>query len=210
MKQLTIAALLLLMLQACQKDKTNPLPPANASPAEYFFPMKTGNYWVYKITDSNTPTPTVTYDTLRVIGDTSINGITFYQLKTSNMQMIPNGSFVGDSAGYIVYSNGNRFPLSTLANDTLSADTTDAAMLYRVYRSGNLDTTIVVPSGSYQTVEAILDAYYLQGPPPPPHTNPRPVLSYFSKNIGLVKCVTYYVSGPGNITSELQNYHIQP
>lgn len=209
MKQLTIAALLLLLLQACQKDKANQTP-ESATASEYFFPMKTGNYWVYKVTDTNTPTPTVTYDTLRVIGDTSINGSVFYQLKTSSMQMIPNGAFVGASAGYIVYSDGNRFPLSINVNDTLSADTTDAATLYRVYRSGNLDTTIVVPSGSYQTVETVLDAYYLQGPPPPPHTNPRPVLSYFAKNIGLVKCVTYYVSGPGNITSELQSYYIQP
>ncbi|HLP49466.1 MAG TPA: hypothetical protein VK154_01140 [Chitinophagales bacterium] len=209
MKQLTIAALLLLLLQACQKDKANPTP-ESATASEYFFPMKTGNYWVYKITDSNYATPTVTYDTLRVIGDTSINGTTFYQLKTSNMQMIPNGSFVGESSGYIVYSDGKRFPLSLVANDTISLDSSAAPYYFRVYKSGSLDTAIAVPSGSFQAAESILNFYYLQGPPPPPNTNPRPILSYFAKNVGLVKCVTWYASGPGSIVSELESYYIQP
>ncbi len=208
MKLLKIAALLLL-LQACQKDKQNPLP-ASATAADYL-PLKTGSYWAYKVTTDygNTPGTTVTHDTMRVIGDTLINGITYYQLKTSNQQMIPNQSLLGSNNGLVVYANGNRFPLSLTANDTTAAYTADDGFDYRVYRTGNLDTAITVPAGGFQVVESVMDFYYLQGSPPAGTTNPRPVYSYYAKNVGLVKCVGWYASGSGLMVSELEGYHIQ-
>lgn len=209
MRLLQIAALLLL-LQACQKDKNTPTP-ANATPTDYL-PMKTGSYWAYKVTadNGNIPGTTATHDTIRVVGDTLINGITYYQLKTTGMQTIPNQSLIGSSNGLLVYTNGNRFPLSLIANDTTAAYTADDGLDYRVYRSGNLDTTISVPLGGYQTVESIMDFYYLQGSPPNGIANPRPVYTYYAKNVGLVKCVTWYAAGPGLTISELEGYHLEP
>lgn len=212
MKQLTIAALLLLLLQACQKDKTNQTP-ASATSVEYL-PMKIGNYWAYKVTTEQGVYPNtnvvVTHDTMRIVSDTVIDGNTYYMFNGGGSQLIYNNTLLRDSAGFIVYYGGGRYPLSLIANDTLAAYTADNGFDYRVYRSGNLDTAITVPAGGFQTVESVMDFYYLQGSPPPTVSNPRPVLGYYAKNVGLVKCVGWYASGSGNMVSELEGYYIQP
>ena len=56
-KIMLLPVLALLCLQACKKDETKdqaPEPQAVAKPADYFFPMKVGNYWVYETTNTQT------------------------------------------------------------------------------------------------------------------------------------------------------------
>lgn len=211
MKLLKIAALLLL-LQACQKDKQTTTQ-SGTSPAAYL-PLKAGNYWVYKVTIQNGAYPNYTInevmDTLRIDGDTTINGSIYYLFKGSNYQLLGNNSLLRDSSGVLVYSNGVRYPLSLTANDTLASYASDGGAGYRVYSTGNTDTLINVTAGAFQSSEMVLDYYYTSGPPPVPNANPRTVLHYYAKGIGLVKSKTWYSSSPGDIISELQSYHIEP
>ncbi len=211
MKYILLFSVITWMLYSCNKD--NPTPPQQA-PADFFFPMKVGNFWVYKVTTQNGPHPNYTidisFDTLRITDDTVIGSVTYYQFRSLSRQGLANDWWLGDSSGTILFSNGDRFPLSDIADDTISSYLTDNGFDHRVYKSGVLDTLITVPAGTYHCLESVLDFYYLTTSPPLPNSNPRQTLSYFCKNIGLVKTKNWYSSESGDVISELESYFIQP
>lgn len=199
-----------ILLSACEQNNPQ-LHQQIASAKDYFFPLKVGNYWVYRTEAETGVYPNYTldtfYDTLRIVSDTLINSITYYQL-TGSLTTLAN--FYGDSAGYIVYREGILFELDTVPNAILRQDTTDAGFFYRVYRTGSIDTNITVPVGSFICIETILDAHYLVGNPPSPNANPRSAFWYYAENVGLVKSITWYAAASGKITSELVDYHLIP
>ncbi len=205
--QTIVLSVILFALQACHKDK--PAEQQQDMPSAYFYSMKTGNYWAYRVTDFMVQPPRVTQDTLRVVDDTIVNGIVFYQFSGSGLQLAGSNQWLGDSSGYIIRMGGARYPLSLIANDTLSASGSDLGFDFRVYRTGVTDTLINVPIGGFSCVESILDFYYLQNVPPFV-TNPRQVFTYYSKNVGIVKAITWYASSPDDIVSELTGYYVQP
>ena len=199
-----------ILFSACRENDPQPTPQL-ASAKDYFFPLKVGNYWVYRTEAETGDYPSyaidTSYDTLRVISDTVINSITYYQLIGSLTTLT---NFYGDSAGYIVYREGILFELDTVPNAILRQDTTDAGLFYREYKTGSIDTTITVPVGSFSCIETELNANYLLGNPPTPNPNPRPAFWYYTENIGLVKSITWYVNASGKITSELVDYQLIP
>lgn len=207
---LILPLLFILVLSNCSKEKKNNTTPG--TPAEYFLPMKTGNFWVYRTQIENGTYPNYTvntvYDTVKVRRDTVIGGRTYYEIIQGGLIGLGSGLYA-DSAGWIIHYTDGLFPLSTAANDTITQDTI-GGILYLVYKTGAADTSVMVPSGNYNCTEMIGDAYYLNGPPPAPHTNPRQLFSYYSRGIGVVKSLTWYASASGNITSELHTYYIQP
>src|SRR5688572_4085394 len=178
-----------LLLSNCKKEKDPPADEPAATASQYFLPLKTGNYWVYKKDSENGTYPNYTittrYDTVKVVRDTVIGQRTYFEITGGVMQGIGNGLYA-DSSGWIIREGNHLFELSTAANDTVAQDTM-GAILYVVYKTGNTDTAITVPAGTFPCSEMIWDIYYLYETPPAPHTNPRQLFMYFSKNIGLVK-----------------------
>ena len=210
-KPLLLAApLLILFLSNCSKEKKDAVAQRTAS--EYFMPMKTGNYWVYKRTGQGgiypNYTETVTYDSVKVKGDTVINGRTYFEIYGGLFLGVENGLYA-DSSGWIIRYGNGLFPLSVVANDTVAQGSLGNS-LYVVYKTGSTDTSITVPAGTFPCTEMIWDAYYLLESPPASNPNPRPVFTYFSRNVGITKSQTWYYSGSGTTTMELHSYYIQP
>jgi hypothetical protein len=202
----------LMLLSNCKKDKSPVEIPEQRTASQYFPPLKTGNFWVYKVTFESGPYPNYTltteYDTVKVLRDTLIGGRRYFEITNGAIQGLGHGLYA-DSAGWIITYNEGLFPLTAIANDTVWQDTM-GAILYGVYKTGNTDTTISVPVGSFACTEMIGDIYYLYDSPPIPNTNPRKTFTYFCKNVGVTKALTWAASGPGNVVSELHSYHIQP
>lgn len=203
--------MLCIFLYSCKEDEPELLP--GAASIEYFYPMKTGNYWVYEvITDlmGNPVTQDTLIDTVRIVGTFTANGHTYYDFRSHNVF----AGFYADSAGYIVRydttGSTSYVFLDTTPHATLWQDTTDMGLLYRVYRSGNGDTSVTVPAGTFTCLQTILDAHYLQSNPPAPHANPRPVYWYYAHGVGLVQENTWYLHNPGDRTKVLIDYHLEP
>ena len=102
-----------LFLYACQKnDETTPPPPAKI-PINAFFPMDIGNYWVYEFVNrqpDGTIIGTPSTDTLKVVKDTLINDIKYFEFVT-NKPSNNSHYFYRDSLGYIVNSQGRKILL---------------------------------------------------------------------------------------------------
>lgn len=203
--------LIILLLSNCKKDKDRPLEESPTA-AEYFMPLKVGNYWIYKreMENGNYPDYTIstTYDSVRITRDTVINGRTYFEIK-GGLFLGLNGLFA-DSSGYIINGTGQLYPLSTRANDTVSISTDPGGAFSFVFRTGNVNTSITTGAGSFSCTQMILDFYYNTSSPPIPNHNPRMGYTYYSENIGIVKCETFYAAQSGKTILELEGYYIQP
>ncbi len=197
-------AFLLTFAWSCKKEKQ---PDVVHTPSEYFLPLKTGNFWIYRrdTDDPNFLNP-VSYDTIRVLSDTLINGLRYYEVKGGSGAFIQD-NWYADSAGLIITSEHNPYLLTIQSNDTILKDTVSNSF-YRVAYSGNLDTAIMVPAGKFTSTEMVLDLYYLFGPPPGNNANPRQQFQYFSKGVGLVKCKGFYAFQSSNFISVLESYNV--
>jgi hypothetical protein len=212
MKRITLLIMMcLLLVVACKKKKepaTVITPPIAPTPSNYFFPFKTGNYWVYQRVNYDGSTNPVVYDTIRVTGDTVIRSITYYNL-TQGGDFEGIAGFYGDSAGYVVTPTG-PFNVRTQQGDTIAKDSV-GGIYYQVTRTGKTDTTISVQAGNFSCVQTIRDFYYPSNyPPPGSNTNPRETYIYYAKNIGLAYTTAFFVSSPYTITMQLVSYHISP
>lgn len=202
--------LAMIFLSNCGKENVSPKP-LNPNAAGYFMPLKIGNFWVYKVTIENGNYPNYTYDrgydTVRISSDTTINGNHYFEIKSKVIGVYD--GFYADSAGWIVRLDNSIYPLSLTPNDTVAQYAIGSNFLNVVEHTGVADTVIQVPAGVFRCIEMIGAVYYVQDTPPAPNTNPRQSLNYYSENIGLTKCKTFFVDQPGNIIVELQSYFIQ-
>lgn len=104
MRQFTILLLATLLFASCSKDDDSEECPQNTFTNPYF-PMNTGNYWVYEVVckdEDGIQTGNTRIDSLIVVGDSLINGISYKVFE----------GFMGtpwiyrDSLGYIVSNTG--------------------------------------------------------------------------------------------------------
>ena len=104
-----------LLITSCKKDQIEEPDPeiaicGGAIIVNANFPMTTGSYWVYEFQThmpDGSVNPAITMDTVRVVGDTTING-KGYRIFTRNLPM-PSEYYLRDSSGYIVNQSGSVF-----------------------------------------------------------------------------------------------------
>lgn len=201
----------LLFLTNCKKEKNPIVTPPTYTPSAYFPPLKTGNFWVYKMESESWTYPheimSTQYDTLKIDYDTIINGRTYYHFNDRSFSI--GSGLYADSAGWIVKYDEGLYPLSVTLNDTISVDTS-TQIVHTVYRTGNTDTSIAVVAGTFASSEVISDNYYISPPLPPTQSNPRQAFYYYAKDIGLVKSKIFFYSSFGNVYIQLHSYYIQP
>lgn len=194
-------------MQACKKDEPDDQAKA-AKPIDYFYPMKVGSYWIYETL--NTQTNAVTLDTIKVLGDTIISGRTYYRFNklSLNNYIVPEAEYLlADSSGSIVDPSGFVYEINTGGQDTISNSSgPDYDM---VLRTGNRDTVVNVPAGSFHTLETIMDMYYTNMTPPA-GINPRHWYNYTTKGIGSIKSTYFYAANPDEFVVTLKSYHIEP
>lgn len=107
MKKILALTTLSLIVLSCKKDKLAPLPqPSNS----YTHVNTVGSYWVYDwydVDSTGNETLNPSYkDTLRIVGDTIINGEVFQHYKGKQFGN-PQGYFTRDSSGYVISPNGS-------------------------------------------------------------------------------------------------------
>lgn len=112
---------LLMIGFACTKeDEVETTPIVIPELKNPYFPLKNGNYWVYEFLSKNpdgTISPNRWIDTLKVIGDTSIESKKYWMIH-SNQPFPKNISFIRDSMGYLI-SNNHTIVLTPTANSII-------------------------------------------------------------------------------------------
>jgi hypothetical protein len=108
MKKILALTILSLTMLSCKKDKLVPeMPPVNS----YTHVSTVGSYWVYDwydvdSTGNETPWVTSWRDTIRIVGDTTINGEVFQHYKGKQWNS-PVEYYHRDSSGYVINPNGS-------------------------------------------------------------------------------------------------------
>jgi hypothetical protein len=146
-------------------------------------------------------------DTVRIVGDSVINGKTYACFKGGLYFNCPGCSFFRrDSSGYIIDQNGDIFFSETNYTDTLRVhDYLPASITY--FKMTHHDSVITIPSGTFtiSDFEAITyhDSTY-------PWVDPRSSHNMYASGIGLIKVIDYYTLSSDNIEIRLIAYHIGP
>ncbi|MNU49985.1 hypothetical protein D3C71_389410 [compost metagenome] len=110
MKKILAFTILSLTFLSCKKDKIEPLTPESPATTSYVHVKTTGSYWVYDWYDvdsigNETLWATSWKDTMRIVGDTTINGKVFQHYKGKEWNS-PREYYNRDSSGYVVGING--------------------------------------------------------------------------------------------------------
>ena len=209
-KLMLLPVLVLLCIQACKKDEpkdNEPEPQSVDNPADNIFTMKVGNYWVYETWSSQDNSTSI--DTVKVIGDTTVNGKTFYRFNTLAPLTFMGGVEyqLADSSGYIIDPTGFVYEVNNGAQDTIRVENFSAIDV--VVKTGNRDTLLNVPAGSFHTLQTIGDTYYT-GMASPTGTNPRHSGNFAAKNVGCISINYFYANSPYHFITTLQSYHLEP
>jgi hypothetical protein len=211
MKGNIVLVVLLLFVIACKKEKDiskefcpeiNINAPANPS----VFPMNNGNYWVYNnyLVDTNNATTFISTDTVKILGDTNINGKTYKVF--SNWAFHPfNYQLYRDSIGYLINNEGAVLYSNHNFTDTLYRYS-DSLFYYMYGKMDNINTTISVPSGIFTTNN--FKCYYYSLEANYPHGSPRIANNYYCDTVGLILKTSFYYSAPSYIESRLVAYQL--
>lgn len=206
----------LLFFTACQKDSS-----PNIISYESYSPYTIGSYWIYQqvLIDSNgTEQLRTTVDTVSVIGDSIINGLTYSILKGKLIPFdpyFPSGiiGYVRDSLHYLVNSKGTILFSSQDFNSTLSQFSTtsynngDTVTNNYSYKMENVTAPISLPAGTFNVLN-----YERTASSTDPLLNRifayRNSSQYYAKGVGKV-LQSYIFSDKRYLEQRLLEYHIE-
>lgn len=188
MKKILAFTILSLFILSCKKDKLEPAPQAVNS---YTHVSTTGSYWVYDwydvdSTGNETLWNTTWKDTIRIVGDTTINGKVFQHYKGKEWNSLRE-YWTRDSSGYVVGING-KIAYSYISTPMLLSTNNDGYMNH----NGGIGEkqTINTAFGSKLASTTYHEVSMVDGTP----VNNCGDLS--------VRFYTYYVSGLGCVGTE--------
>jgi hypothetical protein len=184
---------LIVLIWGCKKET---LVSENNPETTSAFVSTIGAYWIYEIVQINydgTETLSTVKDTIRIIGDTAINGNTYTILHGTLMGGNPGSMYHRDSSGYIVNLHGTILYGFNNFNDTLNS-ISDFAYDYYSYMINELTTEFSVPAGNFSTVVHQTDVYKSNGEPIDTCGNAFYALqNRYAPNVGLIyKTCPYY------------------
>lgn len=147
-----VFSILVIAIASCKKDNPEPIP----SPTEPTFelPNKPGSQFVYqwfKISYEGIETPLNTYDTIKVLGDTSINGQDYIVISSMIMGSDYTSEFVRLENGNVInHESSIKFSFTDFT--TQFNYTEDAGFEYYTKMFSN-SSQIQVPAGTFNTIE---------------------------------------------------------
>lgn len=207
-KLLFVFSVLAVLLTACKKDKTD-----YVTDAYSYYPMKTGNYWVYQWfeVDSNGNETLSAWqnDSVVVLGDTTINGNTFYKVELN---------VYGSAARYITYMRDSAMWMVDQTGSVVFSVEAQAGYFNNDYSIAGYDQVSrmdygghqkLTPAGVFQTIFKITDftkqsGLFCNG------TNKRSIYTGFARGIGPAFYNTFYLSDPlcRYFEARLLRYHL--
>lgn len=191
MKKILAFTILSLIILSCKKDKVKPNEPQTTNPT-YAHVSTTGSYWIYDwynvdSTGNETIFP-AWKDTIRIVGDTTINGKIYQHYKGKHLSS-PTEYYRRDSIGYIVNPNGG-IVYSYVSGPMFVNEHNDSYMHLSTYIGEK--QTISTAFGSKEASTTYLEVSMLDGTP----VNTCGDLS--------VRFYSYYVSGLGCTGTETE------
>lgn len=188
----------ILFLSACKKE--NPEISYSEQEPIYKFPTKKGSYWVYQwysIDSVGNEIALNQTDSLKIIGDSILNGKTYAIYKQKDFSSNQVTYLQRDSSGYIVNENGEI--LFTYVDFNTKFNVGSESNLWDYYGHYlNTSFTVFVPAGIFQTRAS---EYYIYSPTGN-SINQCGDTAYSFK--------TYYASGIGEVLKEtayLADFH---
>jgi hypothetical protein len=183
MKKILALTILSLAVLSCKKDKITPEPiPSNS----YTHVTTTGSYWVYEwydvdSTGNETPSNVSWKDTIRIVGDTVINGEVFQHYKGKQFNQFMD-YFQRDSSGYVIRPDG-KISYSYMGVPKLLNMHNDGYMNQNAYLG--LKQTVTTNFGTKEANTTYLEVSMVDG-------TPVNTCGDYS-----VRLYNYYVSGLG-------------
>lgn len=182
-------------LFSCQDDedasRTEPFDVTFADVPPVFLPLAVGNYWIYEIAKVDTfgnEELLPLNDTISIVGDTILNGETFYVMVDGLLGFGPKYTFVRDSSGFLLELNGNILYSSSQFDEVLTTVVTGPAQFDYTMKSGL--QTVSAPLGDFECLnfEGIVS-----------HTSdedyaPRKLFNFYSEDVGLVSSNIFFFS----------------
>ena len=201
------------LLSCSKKDPAAPVinnPPSVPAVSDYY-PLKSGSYWVYKMTEydtsGNVMPQTWKNDSVVVKNDTLINGKNYHTLVEYNFlgQATPVYRFERDSADCIVNDNGKIvFSISAgspIFKDILTPDT----IAYVNYYYNSNPTSVSVPLGTYSCVDYRREIFRKMDN----FSKAYLCHLYCYKGIGAIERTMIYVGSLDKFYFDLVAYHVQ-
>lgn len=190
MKKILALSTLVLFFASCKKDKVEPATTENPG-ASYTYVHTTGSYWVYdwyQVDSTGTETPFPAWkDTIRIVGDTTINGNVFQIFRGTDMGMHLE-YYSRDSSGYIVSPGGTFY--SYTSGPALLHTMDDGYLIQKTYIGEK--QTVNTAFGSKHASTSYLEVSMSDG---------SPMTACGDQN---VKFYRYYVSGIGLVEKEME------
>lgn len=199
------------------KEKENPA--ETVTKASEYFPLKVGNYWVYRNFEIKPDGERIIKrrDTFSITETKTVGKDTFYFIdEKMDHSLIPNG-WVKDSMGYLIGKNGVIYIstvnfLDTIYSNDYLINENEVLLSTRGYME-KIDSGYL---NKLQAFDNIIN-FKLKGWMPKKHRNeevkdlyPRYLHRFFSKGIGLVYFNYYYAGDPKTFTLELESYNLVP
>lgn len=214
MKKILALTILGLTLLSCKKDKVKPVMQTPNNPS-YTHVTTTGSYWVYDWYDvDSTGNETLNpqwKDTIRIVGDTTINGKVYQHYKGKQWNT-PIEYYTRDSSGYVVNSTGS-INYSYVSGPALLSTSNDGYMYHNAHIGEK--QTISTAFGSKQANTTYLEVSMVDGSP----VNSCGDLTarfynYYVSGLGCVSKETAYISQLQALCaikrSKLSAYYIAP
>jgi len=191
-----------------------PIPNEALSSVDYM-PMTAGSWWAYvniwRV--EGEPPSVVGRDTIRVIGDTVINGEVYAGFTGKLTYHESLGFFaVRDSSFHLVRDNGYLLLPYHNFTDTFDYDENEQLQIYGFRKLFEDSVITEVPAGQFQTIDFRKQIF--RGTVGEQFCTDHPVGYWhfqFSEGIGLVRSTSWYTtSGPCyTVSKELEAYHIE-
>lgn len=216
-----IHALLLLLattfaIYSCTENSSDIVTPAQSD----YLKLKTGNYWIYefyRVDSTGNATKLTATDSAHIIGDTVIDGNTYY-MKVQNLLQFTKSGHIGvpsdtlilrDSAGCLVQRapDGTHTVLFARDNftDILFSDTTAGVMIRALKMTGK-DSLVTVTAGSHLTRSTCLSVYPINSSYP---GGTRKYYTVYGAEVGLMISQYGFYSFPDYYEARLVRYHVR-
>ena len=211
MKKIVFLFLILNCFLSCKKDKIDESPEAKTS---RYYPLSVGNYWIYQNSvynlDTYTATTTNDIDSIKITGTKMIGGDLYYEVVQNRFttSSIITTSYVRDSSGFIVDSNGDILFTLVAFDEILHTYDGGGGILVVNYSIQDSLSTIITPLDVYECYDFKGELiHYADG-------YIRDFHNYYAEDIGLVyqsKFLTVFAGSSFNreYRRELIDYHLE-
>ncbi|MBI5541043.1 MAG: hypothetical protein HY951_13340 [Bacteroidia bacterium] len=212
-KSILIISIGIILFNSCRKEDSITITPViTQETVNDYFPLNTGNYWVYKQTSldssGNIIPNTWGNDSIVVKNDTIINSNTYHTVFEYNSlgHTSPYVHYYRDSSNCIVDNNGAIvFSINPgFVKNQVFAYLSDT-IAYVNYYFVNQTTSITVPLGTYNCVDLKGELFRIEDN----FNITRLIHNYYCKNIGSIKKTRLFVSSLQRIELDLLSYHVQ-